>query len=112
MRAERFEDLRRLLKVPIGGRARAGARGEAAERELADGGLIAFADQIEDARALRDVVIRLGRARLPRSQIAAQPQELAPCAGRRARVEPAFDLRRADARLPRCGRRPAAPRWR
>ena len=85
--------LRGLLKVAIGGRARARARREPPERELADGGLIALADQLEDARALRDVVVRLGRARLARAQLAAQPQELAPGAGRRARIEAAFDLR-------------------
>ena len=94
-RAERLEDLRRVLIVAIRGGLGAGLRGQARERELADRGLVALADQLEDARALRDVVIRLGRARLARAQIAAQPQELAPRAGRGARIEPRFHLRQA-----------------
>ena len=91
--AQRLEDLRRVFVVPIRRRLGAGLGGEARERELADRGLIALADQLEHARALRDVVVRLGGARLARAQVAAQAEELAPRARRRARVEPGFDLR-------------------
>ena len=94
-RAKRLEDLRRVLIVTIRGGLRAGLCGEARQRELADRRLIALADQLEDARALRDVVIRLGRARLARAQIAAQSQELAPRAGRGARIETRLHLRQA-----------------
>jgi hypothetical protein len=91
-RAQRLEDLRRILIVAIGGGLRAGLGGEARERELAYGSLVALADELEDARALRDVVIRLGGAGQARAQLAAQAQELAPCPGRRARVEPRLHL--------------------
>ena len=111
-RAKRLEDLRRVLIVAIGGRLRAGLRGEAASASWLTAGLIALADQLEDARALRDVVIRLGRARLARAQVAAQAQELAPRAGRGARIEARLDLRRADARPRRRGPPTAALRRR
>ena len=54
-------------------------------------GLIPFADQVEDARALRDVVVRLVGPALARVQLTAQPQELAPRPGRGPRIDAAFD---------------------
>ena len=74
---------------------RAGLARRDARAQLADRGLIPFADQLEHARALRDVVVRLGGARLPRAQLAAQAQELAPRTRRGARLEPRLDLRQS-----------------
>jgi hypothetical protein len=82
-------------EVTIGDRPRAGFAGQTAEGEVADGGLIPLADQFEHTHALRDVVVRLVGAALRRVQQAAHAQELAPRAGRRARVDAAFDRRQA-----------------
>ena len=51
-------------QVPLGNRPRAGVLGQPPERELADRGLVPLADEVEDARALRDVVVRLVRPAL------------------------------------------------
>ena len=67
-----------LVEMALGDRARAGLGDEAAEREMAERGLIALAEQIEQRRALREVVVRVGRRAVLRVQRAAQPQVLAP----------------------------------
>ena len=82
----------------LGLRARADAAREPAEREMAERALIALADELEHARALRDVVIRLGQAAGGAVQRAAQPQELAPCARHGARVDAARRCCRAASR--------------
>ena len=97
--AQGLEDLRGVFVMPIRGRFGAGLGGEASERELADRGLIPLADQLEHARALRDVVVRLGGACLARAQVTAQAEELAPGARRGARVEPGFHLRESSLRF-------------
>ena len=50
----------RLVEMPLGDRARAGLGDQAAEREVAERGLVALAEQIEQRRALREVVVRVG----------------------------------------------------
>ena len=60
-RAELVEDRAGLIERPHGQRARAGARRDAAERQLAERRLVALAEQVADRRALRQVVIALGR---------------------------------------------------
>ena len=76
--------------MPFGDRARAGVLGEPPERELAHRRLIALADEVEDAGALRDVVVRLVGPALAGVQLTAQAQELAPRAGCDPRVDAAF----------------------
>ena len=63
------------------------SRDQPADREVAQGGLISLAEQIEQRRALREVVIRVGRLAARGVQLAAQPQELAPGRGRDLRIE-------------------------
>ena len=57
-----------------------------AQREL-----VAFADELEDARALRDVVVRLRQPIRRSVQRPAQAKELTPRAGHGARVDAARD---------------------
>src|SRR5438874_2150950 len=78
-RAELFKDAARLLEVLFGDRTRAGLRDEAAEGQMAERRLIALAQQIEECRALREVVVRVGGAAALRVETAAEPQVLAPC---------------------------------
>ena len=60
--AELLEDGVRLVEMALGDRARAGLGDEAAEREMAERGLVALAEQIQQRRALREVVVRVGGA--------------------------------------------------
>ena len=85
--AKRAEHLGGVLIVPVGRRSRAGLGGEPRQRHLAHRRLVAFADQLEHARTLRDVVIRLGRPCLASTQVTAQAQELAPRTGSGPRIE-------------------------
>ena len=87
LRAELLEDADRLVEMAFGDRARAGLRHEASEREVAEGGLIALAEQIEQRRALREVVVRVGRAPAFGVEAAAQPQIFPPRRGRHLRIE-------------------------
>ena len=98
--AELLEDVERLVEMALGDRPRAGLGDEPSEREMAERRLIALAEQIEQRRALREVVIRVGGGAVLRVQRAAQPQVLAP--GRR----------RASAGRARRRRWPAAARLR
>ena len=93
---QRLEHFGGFTNVSLGHGTRAGACGQPAQRELADRGLITFADEIEDRRTLRDVVVRLGRARLTRAELTAQAQELTPGAGRTARINRRLHLRQAN----------------
>ena len=88
-------------------RARARPRREAPERQLAQRGLVALAEQLEDVRALREVVVAAGAqpsdAREPRRGCAGtRPSSPARCADRAA---PSHESIRRCA-PPRCG--PAA----
>ena len=89
----------------LGLRARARAAGEAAERQMAQRALVTLADQLEHARALRDVVVRLRQAVGRAVQRAAQTKEFAPCARHRAGVDAARDIAEPGFRF---GARPAA----
>ena len=110
--AERPEHRACLLEVALGGRAVARARGQPAERQVAQRGVVALAEQLEDARALREVVVRgCGPLRLLVHR-AADAEELAPAAGRRTRVEPASRTTPGAAPPRRSGRRPRALRTR
>ena len=75
------------LEMVLGDGARAGLRDEAAEREMAQGGLVAFAQQIEQRGALREVVVRVGGAAALGVQAAAQPEVFAPRRRRGFRIE-------------------------
>ena len=97
--AELLEERERLVEVALGDRPRAGLGDEAAEREVAEGGLIPLAEQIEQRRALREVVVRVGRRAVLRVQRAAQPQVLAPRGRRHARIERVGGRREALLRL-------------
>ena len=100
--AELLENAQRLVQMALGDRARAGFGDQPAEREMAEAGLIALAEQVEQRRALREIVVRVGAAAALRVQRAAQPQVLAP----RGRAPPSDRAcrppRRGDAR-PRAG---------
>ena len=77
-----------LIEMTLRHRARAGHGDEAAEREMAERRLIAFAKQIEQRRALREVVIRVGGAAAFRACSAPRSRRYSPQVGRRdARVE-------------------------
>ena len=54
---------------------------------MAERRLIALAQQIEQRRALREIVIRIRGAAVLRVERAAQPQVLAPCGRRHLRIE-------------------------
>ena len=60
--AELLEDAERLVEMPLGDRAGAGLGDQPSEREMAERRLIALAEQIEQRRALREVVIGVGGA--------------------------------------------------
>ena len=88
LRAERAKHRRRLVEMPLRGRARAGPRREAAERQLAEGGVIALAQQLEHVHALREVVVRGGMAAGALVHRAADAKELAPVGRRGPGIEP------------------------
>ena len=50
-----------VVQVALGDRARAGLGDEAAERQVAERGLVALAEQVEQRRALGEVVVGVGR---------------------------------------------------
>ncbi len=87
LRAELLEDADRLVEMAFGDRACAGLRHEASEREVAERGLIALAEQVEQRRALREVVVRVGRAPALGVEAAPQPQVFSPGRGSHLRVE-------------------------
>ena len=89
--AELLEDGEGRGEMALGDRAGAGFGHEPSEREMAQGRLIALAEQIQQRRALREVVIRIGRVAVSRVQGAAQAEVLAP-------------RRRGDPRIQRAGR--------
>ena len=64
-RAELLEDAERLVQMALGDRARAGLRHQPPEREVAEARLIPLAEQIEQRRALREVVVGVGGAAGP-----------------------------------------------
>ena len=68
-------------------RARAGARRQPPERQLAERRLIALAEQIEDVRALREVVVALGGVAAKGRDDAADAKEFSPRARRGSRVD-------------------------
>ena len=85
--AELFEDAQRRREMALGHGARAGFGDEASEGEMAEGGLVALAQQIQQRRALRDVVIGVGRMAVSRVQRAAQAEVFAPRGGGDLRIE-------------------------
>ena len=93
--AQFFEDRLRDVQVPFSGRTRAGLGHEPAEREMTQSGLIPLAEQVEEGRALSEIMVRVGGAARLRMQQAAQPQVLTPGGGRRFRI----DLFRGRAKL-------------
>ena len=130
-RAELAEGRAGLIQRPHGKRAGASARGDAAERQLAERRLIAFAEQVAHRRALRQVVIALGGAARRRGHDASHAEVLAPGAWRGARIHVAGGAvetllglgvlvlperarrRRSGTRGPgRLAGRQARPRWR
>ena len=86
-RAELLEDAERLVQVPFGDRARAGLGHQTPEREMTERRLIALAEQIEQRRALREIVIGVGGAVGPGVQRTAQAEIFAPRGRRDSRVE-------------------------
>ena len=76
--AELLEDGQRGREMALGDGAGAGFGDQAPEGEMAERRLIALAEQIEQRRALREVVVRVGRVAVSRVQRAAQPQVFAP----------------------------------
>ena len=74
--------------MTLGDRSGAGLGDEPSEREVAERRLIAFAEQIEQRRALREIVVRVGALAGSGVQHAAQPQVLAPRRRRHLRIEP------------------------
>ena len=65
----------------LGLRARAGSARQAPEGEVAQRALITLADELEHARALRDVVVRLRQAFCGAVQRPAEPKEFAHAPG-------------------------------
>ncbi len=62
-------------------------------------GLVALAEQLEDADALAEIVVGLGRSSTGRMQASPQPQELSPGAAHAARLDPRRDRVEAVLRL-------------
>src|SRR5262245_57147307 len=85
--AELFEHAGCLFQMFFGDRARSRLRDEATEREMAQRRLIALAKQIEERRALREVVVRVSRAPASCVQSTTQTQVLTPRSGSRRRIE-------------------------
>src|SRR5439155_13769303 len=88
--AELLEHAERFVEMTLGDRPRAGLSDEAAEREMAERGLVALAEEIEERRALRKVVVRIGGAGAVGAAgmvCAAEPQVFAPRGRRDLRVE-------------------------
>src|SRR3954447_11083197 len=83
-RTERFEH--RCGRGEEAVRARSGAcgRGQPAEFEVAEAGLITFAEQVEHADALAEVVVRVGGTPGRRMEASTKAQEFPPGAGHRA----------------------------
>src|SRR4030095_4652446 len=84
---ELFENRERAVQVTLRDGPGAALRDEPTEREMTEAGLVALAEQIEERRTLREVVIRVGRASFLGVQRAAQPQILAPRRRRDRRIE-------------------------
>ena len=82
--AELGEDLRCLVKVPIGERSRSAACNQPAQSELAECRLITFAEEVEQRDALGEVVVRVRCGAALLLERASQPQVLTP----RSREDP------------------------
>src|SRR5262245_47823671 len=65
--------------------------GQSSQREMAQRSLIAFPEQVKDARALREVVIGLGNTVQPRMNFSAQAEAFSPGPRAFARVEALVD---------------------
>src|SRR4051812_24448905 len=78
-RAERFEHRRRTVELMLGLRPRAGAACELAQGETAERALISFANQLEDTRTLRNIVVRIREPARCCVDSAADSQKLAEC---------------------------------
>ena len=85
--AELLKDGEGLVEIAFGDGARARFGDQASECQMAERGLVALAQQIEEGRALREIVIRVGRRRVLCVQRPAQPQVLAPGRRRDAWIE-------------------------
>ena len=85
----------RVVEIARRARAGAGGRGQPAELEVAESGLIPLAEQVEHADALAEVVVRVGRPAGRGVEPAAQPQKLAPRAAHRLRLDAARRSSRA-----------------
>ncbi len=102
LRAERLEDRLRQIEIALGGARRSGLRRDAAHRQMTEGRLVPLAEQVEDVRALREVVVRGGGPRRLRVNETADAEKLAPRSRRAARIEPVLAglqplFRRVDA---------------
>ena len=103
--AERREQWPRDVQAAQCRARRAGPRGQLRQGQVAGGGLVALAQQLEDVGALGEVVVRRGGLVQARVDGAAHTQELAPVGGRRPRIEPRFDGAQALAGFFRTSRR-------
>src|SRR5688572_18053552 len=77
----------RKRQVSLSRNGIAGFRREPSKRELTERRLVAFAEQLEDVSALREVVIRRGVTVGALVHEPADPEELAPVAGGSPGVE-------------------------
>jgi hypothetical protein len=97
-RAERFEQRGGEPELMFGLRSRTRHGSPAAEREMAQRTLIAFANQFEDARTLATVVVRLGKPPAAPCVAPAEPENSPHAPGMmRASMRDAMSARRASA---------------
>ncbi len=90
-RVQGFEDPRCLGEITDGAAPRPGRSRQPAQLQVAEGDLVPFPQQFEDADALAEVVVRLRCPAAGGVQPAAQPQEFPPRAAHRARLNPRSD---------------------
>ena len=89
--AERLEHSGGIAQQARGRRAGAGLGNQAREGETAEGGLIALAQQVEHARALREIVVGVVRPVVPEVDLGSTAEVVAPRAGGQTRVEAGSD---------------------
>ena len=86
---QRLENRRRVGQVSRRSRAGAGCRGEPPEFEITEPRLVSFAQQVEHAHALTEVVIRLDRSTGRGVQAATHAEKLPPGPAHGARLDAA-----------------------